>query len=270
MPQSRPARQIASLILILALLVLTAFLLRKRQTETGNALRQIVHGQCVPDMLTNHLPSPCVAVDLKRKDAILKDKLGKTQYLVIPTDKATGIEDPAILKPNASNYFADAWDASSLVNQVFHRTLPRTDFAVAINSISGRSQDQLHIHVDCIQTTVKSELAQLGPEIGGTWQKLPVKLMGEEYRALWIAGAELKERNPFRLLADSLPHPAEEMGAHTLVLAGAERSGQPGFILLDGEAPPLAAALSSRIRLGYASGEKLEDHQCAVGNDPQK
>ncbi len=251
--------------LFLLLLAAVLFTLREKQVKNGSALWQIV-GRCFPDMQANHLPAPCVSVDLTRRDAVYKDASGKTQFLLLPTDKITGVEDHAILKPEATNYFSDAWESTALVSQILHRSLPRTDFAVAINSISGRTQDQLHIHVDCIQPTVKSEMEKLGPQIGTTWQKLPVKLMGDQYRALWLPGEHLDARNPFLLLAGSLPRTDREMAGHTLVLAGAERSGSSGFILLDAEAPAFAVALAPVVRLGYASGEKLEDHQCAVGN----
>jgi|SRR6187402_216965 len=261
-PRSR--KPLFAFSLFLLLVVIAIFALRERQVKKGSVLWQIVHGRCVPDMQANHLPAPCVSVDLTRKDVVLKDSSGKTQFLLLPTDKITGIEDPAILSSHATNYFADAWESTSLVDLVLHRNLPRTDFAIAINSISGRSQDQLHIHVDCIQPAVRTELQKLGPQIGTTWQKLPVKLMGDEYRAMWLPGEHLDARNPFLLLAGSLAHPDRDMAGHTLVLVGSERSGGSGFILLDAEAPAFAVALSPVYRLGYASGEKLEDHQCSV------
>jgi CDP-diacylglycerol pyrophosphatase len=40
------------------------------------------------------------------------------------------------------------------------------------------------------------------------WQNFPAKLMGHQYRAIWLPGATLDERNPFLLLAGSLSNPA--------------------------------------------------------------
>ena len=240
------------------------------QITHADALWRIVHGSCVPDMQLNHIASPCVSVDLSggvaNGVAILKDIEGNTQYLIIPTKKIKGIESSAILEPGSVNYFSDAWEATGLVSQRLSRTLERTDFAVAINSISGRSQSQLHIHVDCIQPTVKLALQQAGPEIQSTWQTLPVKLMGHKYRAMWIPGSQLGSRNPFDLLAASLHDPAHEMGGHTLVLAGTERSGETGFILLDRKAPTFAVTVSPWLKLGLGAGEELEDHHCRLAN----
>jgi CDP-diacylglycerol pyrophosphatase len=256
-------------VLLLAIISVIAVSIR-RQTANADALWKIVHGRCVPDMKTKHNPAPCVSVNLAQGEAggfaILKDAKGNTQYLVIPTAKITGIESPAILAPNAINYFSEAWAVTDLVDQRLNHTLPRTDFAIAINSVSGRSQNQLHIHVDCIQPRAKSELEQLGPEIRTTWQTLPVNLLGREYRAMWLPGTQLGQRNPFHLLASSLSDPTQAMGGHTLVLVGAERDGQAGFFLLDGKAPAFAIALSPWVKLGFGSGEELEDHGCQLAN----
>ena len=76
-----------------------------------NALWQIVGGQCVPDEQQHHSPEPCAAVDLAGGYAVLKDIVGDTQFLLIPTTRVTGIESPEILAPGAPNYFAAAWRA---------------------------------------------------------------------------------------------------------------------------------------------------------------
>jgi CDP-diacylglycerol pyrophosphatase len=253
-----------------ALLLIASFIVASNKRANSDALWKIVHGRCLPDIETNGNPSPCLRGALAQGEAngfvILKDSVGNTQYLLIPTEKITGIEDPLLLDPDASNYFSSAWPATDLVDQRVGHELPRTDFALAINSISGRSQDQLHIHIDCVQPEVKELLHQFGPGVGTIWQEFPSKLHGHRYRAMWIPGDQLNQQNPFHMLAESLTNPAKEMGAHTLVLVGAERDGRDGFILLDGKAPIFAVAISPWIRLGFAAGEELEDHQCRVAN----
>ncbi len=255
---------------LLLIVIVAVTIIGYRQASHANELWKIVHGSCVPDIESKHNPAPCVIVDVNQGEAggfaILKDRTGNTQYLLIPTAKITGIESPAILASNATNYFAKAWTETGLVDQRVGHALPRTDFAIAINSESGRTQNQLHIHIDCIQPAVKSSLEQTEAQIGPAWQMLPVKLQGHEYRAMWLPSENLGQQNPFYLLANSLPDPPEEMRAHTLVLVGAERNGQNGFILLDGTAPAWAAALSPWIKLGYGSGEQLEDHHCQIAN----
>jgi CDP-diacylglycerol pyrophosphatase len=224
-----------------------------------NILWKIVHGRCVPDQTTFGHPAPCTVVDLAAGYAILKDIVGETQYLLIPTTRITGIESPALLAPAAPNYFAQAWSQTPLVEARLGHTLPRQDLSLAINAISGRTQDQLHIHIDCIRADVRDDLARHLAAVGTDWAPFPEALAGKPYRAMRIAGATLGETNPFMLLADGEPGARADMGAHTLVLAGETfADGAPGFILLDGRAD-LAQG-------DVGSGEALQDHACALGH----
>ena len=124
-----------------------------------DALWGLVHDECVPDQVHNHEPRPCVEVDLRdgidKGFAVLKDMRGATQFLLIPTARVPGIETPTVWASGAPNYFADAWEARKYIDEALHRTLPRDDVGLAINSLAGRSQDQLHIHVDCIRSISK-------------------------------------------------------------------------------------------------------------------
>ena len=236
-------------------------------THDPDALWKIVHGRCVPDQQEHGLPAPCARVDLSHGEqagsVVLKDIKGDTQYLLIPTARIRGIESPAVLAPDAPNYFTRAWAATALVDARLHRTLPRQDFALAINSEDGRSQNQLHIHVDCIRPDIRAALDPVPAGLDRRWRTLPMRLALHRYRALWLPG-ETPGINPFRLLAASLADPAAEMGRHTLVLVGAVRNGQPGFLLLDGMSGPLPATILPGIRLGPGSGEELEDHACRI------
>ncbi len=220
-----------------------------------HALWQIVHGRCVPDQDLHRDPAPCVTVDEPAGFAVLKDIVGPEQLLLIPTSRIAGIEDPVLLRPDAPNYFAAAWAQLPRVEALLHRALPRDDLSLAINSVYGRSQDQMHIHIDCIGRAVQDALAAALADIGPQWRDLPVTLSGHRYRAMRLAGGRLAGVNPFRLLAASLPDPQRQMGRHTLVLVGA-RFPEPGFVLLDGSLDLL--------RLDRASGEELQDHSCAI------
>ena len=237
------------------------------RARDADALWRIVHGGCVADQQGSGHPAPCVSVDLSQGErngsAVLKDRVGDTQFLLIPTERITGIESPLVLAPGAPNYFAKAWAAPALVDARLHRMLPRDDFALAINSRDGRSQDQLHIHVDCIRADIRAALAPVAAGLDGRWRPLPVRLALHRYRALWLPG-DAPGANPFQLLAASLADPAPEMGRHTLVLVGATRKGEPGFVLLDGMSGPLAAVLPAGIKVGSGSGEELEDHECRI------
>jgi len=238
---------------ILPLLLLAEIGLAAHAADPS-ALWHIVHDRCVPDELKHYDPAPCRAVDVGAGYAVLKDIVGTAQYLLIPTKRVSGIEDKAILAPDAPNYFAEAWLAAAYLRERIGRDLPRTDIALAINSVYGRTQDQMHIHIDCIRPDVQKTLREHQAAIGPDWTEFPEPLAGQHYRAMRLVEPELDRINPFDLLAKVVPQP--QMGSHTLVLVGAEFGNKPGFILLDGVANPAAG--------DTGSGEELEDHRCVL------
>ena len=222
-----------------------------------DALWDIVGGQCAPNQQSKHEPAPCLSVDLAGGYAVLKDQNGATQVLVIPTTRVTGIESPALLDPASPNYWADAWNARHAVESLVHREIPREDFALAVNSAYARTQDQLHIHVDCIRPDVRDALSMAEERIGPSWAPLDIALAGHRYRAMLLPGEDLGARDPFKLLADGDPNARAEMAVETLVLAGAVMpDGSPGFILLSDRADPSMH--------DPAAGEMLLDHGCKV------
>lgn len=222
-----------------------------------NVLWRIVHDQCVPHQEQFGVPLPCTAVNRTTGYAVLKDIEGATQFLLIPTDRITGIEDPAILAPNAPNYWQAAWNSANLVQAAANRALPREDLSLAINSIRGRSQNQLHIHIDCIRVDVRDALREHAAEIGDTWAPLPISLSGHPYQAMRVETLDRPGATPFQLLADRLPGAREDMGDETLIAIGATfGDGEPGFYLLAGRVD-LAAG-------NRGEAEELQDHSCSL------
>ena len=224
-----------------------------RAAADASALWQIVDGRCVPNQVAFRDPAPCAQVDLAAGSAVLKDLVGPTQFLLIPTARRSGVEDPAILAPGAPNYFAAAWRARSFVDERAGVTLSRDWIGLAINSAFARSQDQLHIHVDCVAPDVHDALAEHATGVGPAWAPFPVPLAGHVYDAMAVGGEELAA-NPFDLLADGLPGARGDMAARTLVVVGTVGAdGRPGFVILTDRADPASGNL--------AGGEELQDHE---------
>lgn len=221
-----------------------------------NALWTIVHDQCVPDEQARANPAPCAQVDLSGGYAVLKDLVGATQFLLIPSDRISGIESPELLAPGAPNYFAAAWRARSFVDERAGVTVPRDWMSLAVNSASGRTQNQFHIHVDCVRADVREAINRRIDGIGMNWAPFPDLLAGHPYLAMAVESDALETVNPVVLLADSAPGARADMGAQTLVVVGAYlRDGSPGFVLLAGRADAAAGVAGS--------GEELQDHaQC--------
>ncbi len=246
---------------ILLALVGAAFYWWLHRFANRDALWHYVHDQCVPDEKAKGDPAPCAFVGLDQGEArgfaVYKDMQGPTQYLLIPTRKISGIDDPDLLAPGAPNYWAAAWQARVYIGKAAQRAIPWDDIALAINSAVGRSQDQLHIHIDCVQPDVRDALAQHLAEIGAAWRPFPLELHGAPYLARRLAATELAAQDPFKLLAAGVPGAAQDMRNATLVLVGVDfGAGEKGFVLLAGRA--------DLVKMRLAHGANLLDHACRL------
>jgi len=217
-----------------------------------NALWSIVSNQCVPAARASGGSGFCSAVDLSKHYAILKDINGNTQYLLIPTDRVTGIESPAVLDADAPAYWADAWDERHYVGSAIGLTFPPNQLGLEINSRYRRSQQQLHIHMDCMQDGIIKKLAQFRTIEPGKWHW--TKLDGDRYRVMRVmslTGAD----DPFRVVARDR-HGDDAMAQQTILVTGAGPADSDGWLIVN-----------SGLELDDGSGtaEGLLDHACKIG-----
>jgi CDP-diacylglycerol pyrophosphatase len=125
--------------------------------------------------------------------------------------------------------------------------VPRSAVGLAVNPLHARSQDQLHIHIECLSPDVAQAINRAAERISSTWS--PVTIRGSSYSAVQILGEDLDDANPFRILSDRMPQSNRVMADFTLVIAGMQFNTGPGFILLAGTGP---------------AGELLLDSTCAI------
>jgi CDP-diacylglycerol pyrophosphatase len=248
-------KRTAALLIVVLLLPAAAF-----AAERGLLWRVVQ--TCMASQSLIGVPFPCLAVDLAggpaRGYAVLRAPFERTHVVVTPTVQTIGIEADRLRADGAPNYFADAWASRHFVTDVLPRKPDRTDLALAVNSRPGRSQDQLHIHVDCIRQTVKRRLAgavaRLAP---GQWARVAVQPHGPEYNATVLQDSGLAGANLFRLVRDGLGVGPDDMDDVTIVVIGATlHDGQPGFVVL----------ARQRVEDGRdeAHGEALLDHACSA------
>jgi CDP-diacylglycerol pyrophosphatase len=221
-----------------------------------NALWQIVNFDCVPAARTTGKTGLCATVDLPGRYALLKDRSGVAQHLLIPTDRISGIESPLVLAPNAPNYWADAWDARRYVEAALKRAqrapLPDDQIGLEINSAMRRSQEQLHIHIDCMHPDATAALARHrnDPPRAWTWDTIG----GARYRIMHVPGPSF-DFNPFDLAAGPRTSP-DLMAGQTILVTGAGPSAtEAGWLVLDS---------SLDTDGGTGSAETLLDHQCTA------
>jgi CDP-diacylglycerol pyrophosphatase len=216
------------------------------------ALRQIVQTQCVINWEQHHDPSPCERVVIAGKGsdvgyALLADPDGGAHYLLVPTQTMAGIEGSELLDPDAPNYFADAWHARGLLSKFVGHDVPRGAIGLVVNTVRARPYDQFSIDIGCLRQEVYDSLRQSAEQVMSVWS--PLIVGGVTFQATRVASDGLDGANLFELLATLKPDTARHMGDYTLVAAGAQFKGGPGFVVLTGTGP---------------SGEILLDSTCAA------
>jgi CDP-diacylglycerol pyrophosphatase len=179
---------------------------------------------CSADLKSN---SDCRAYVKADEYIILKDNSPKkpAAYLIIPTDKLTGIEDAKILAAPFVDFWADAWQQA----QVFVKK-PAADTALAVNSVVGRTQNQLHIHIACVRPAIAKALADDDAKIG-TDPATPFELTlaGNRYRVVRttsLSGAD----SPFDLVR-AMPGARDDMAEQSIAVVGSQTPGS--FYVLD-------------------------------------
>ena len=203
-----------------------------------DALRQIVQDQCVVHWTQRKDPAPCERVFLADGKsgssgyAILADRKGGAHYLLIPTQTMAGTDAGELLDPDLPNFFAQAWHARDLLSKFVGHEVPRSAIGLATNNVQNRSQDQFHIHIECLRREVMDSLHAAAERLTDTWS--PVSVAGSAYEALRIGSVDLDGSNPFELLASLGPETRHHMGDYTVVVAGMQFNSGPGFVVLTG------------------------------------
>ena len=198
--------------------------------------------------------------------ATLRAPLEKTHIIVTPTIRTIGIEAGRLQVPDAPSYFHDAWGERHFVTEELRQQPGRTDLGMAVNSKMGRSQDQLHIHVNCLRDDVKRSLAHRDRDVrdpsapSRAWTRVTIMPHAPRYFALDVSSEDLSGINVFALVADGLKIDLDDMDDMTIVVAGSDSiqdgSGhhKPGFTIL--------ARQRQQNAYDDAHGEALLDHDC--------
>ena len=252
-----PAKLVTVLVAVAALAVLVVGAAALASDRA--ALWYVVRG-CRLDAALTGAAFPCLAVNTQRGAtagyAVLRASLRRTHVIVTPLVRIDGIEDPALRTAAAPNYVADAWAERREIAEHASRPLQWDEFGLAVNSFVGRSQDQLHIHVECVRADVRALLHAREGEISAQrWREFPDHLRGRPYQILRIDDETLARTNVFALAADGLSIAPELMFNLSLALLGAQfANGSRGFFLL--------ADLDRPGRTYPAHGEDLLDPAC--------
>jgi CDP-diacylglycerol pyrophosphatase len=170
----------------------------------------------------------CRSVSRSGHFIILKDNspAKPAGYLIIPTMRVSGIEDPQIFALPVADFWAYGWrQAQAYVGK------PAADTALAINSQFGRTQNQLHIHISCVRPDVAQALAGRAAKIGDDpAAPLTIPLGPRRHRYRVVGAASLVAPGPFALAA-AMPGARRDMAAQSIAVIGSQHPGL--FYVLD-------------------------------------
>lgn len=219
---------------------------------------------CAANYAVTGASFPCLAVDTgrgsNRGDVILRAPNDKTQVLVVPIAKTEAVKG-AMHSWKEPNFFQDAWRARKYVIAAAHHRLADHDIGLALNARPMRSQDQLHIHVDCVAQVTTNQLRRHDDEVyPGQWSKLRFPLMGRYYWAMRLS-SDLGRNDVVALAADLFelsPGAFESIGL--AVIPRLVEKEPLGFYLLADQYIPHRDPNG-----GY--GEALLDHTCSADGE---
>lgn len=239
-----------------------AFAAWTANSETGRGLLWTVVQTCVANHALTGAAFPCLEVNDSSGEhgyAILR-RPGDPDFILVPTRKIVGVEDPSLQTADAPNYFQDAWNARSFLSDAFKKPLARNDVALAVNSRITRSQDQLHIHIGCLSQRAKKTLQALAAELPeDEWVRIGnlMRVGTTPYRqGLWgrrVGQDTLEGVNPFHLATEGRLDPQL-----LIVVTGIQLpDGRGGFALL--------ASRNDRFGpIDQASAEDILDPSCSL------
>ncbi|WP_338559322.1 CDP-diacylglycerol diphosphatase [Erwinia sp. E_sp_B04_7] len=219
--------------------------------KNSEALWKTVSEKCVPDQMQNNDPTPCRQVDLRNGYVVLKDRNGPLQFLLLPVEKITGIESPALLNPATPNFMAEAWRSRHFMENKRGKPIEDSAYALTINSRWGRTQNQLHIHISCLRPDIRRQLDGMAHSLTSLWQS--EQLGKHEYLVRAATRDDIKKMSPFIRIANELPGAREEMGNYGVAVAA----------LPDGRRA-LMVIKRNLLLLNRGSAEELQDHSCSI------
>lgn len=238
--------------LLLLLIGLAFVVTRIPAAQTAQINRDLLWATvklCVAAKRTVGAALPCETVDLGTAGrpgvALLHVPGQKTHFVLSPVDDIAGLEAPRLLGPDGAVIFRAAWSARQRVVDSSDHPIVLSDVGLAINSAMARSQDHLHVHLDCIGSKIRSALRRTPVEADWTW--LPESIGGRRYLARRVRPDGMAALNPFGLLSGYLPDPRLIMQS-SLAAVPAEGGG----LYLIADVRPNALT------------ERLLDHNCSA------
>jgi CDP-diacylglycerol pyrophosphatase len=225
----------------------------------SQALWQVVRA-CVADYQTTGGVFPCLSVDLTggmdRGVVVLRPPFGAPDTILSPTRRVVGVEDPWLQSPEAPNYFAAALSARAFVAKPDGSAPQLDEIALAVNSRSTRTEDQLHIHIGCVSPEVRQAIRRHAASMKvGEWARFDSLVPGSDLWGFRTGGADLAQTDPFQLAAEQFAFRDSDLGRLMVAVVGAQIARRAELMVL-------VADHDAQERNGHLWAEDVVDSDC--------
>jgi len=212
-------------------------------------LRQVTTGLCAPNARLTGFATPCRQVVGDPGFAVLRAPGERQHFILVPLRPLRGLESPALWQPGQPNWFGLAWRQRWYLSAWGQAAVADERIALALNAPSGRSQDQLHVHLACLRPELRRQLQRLAPGLDEHWRVLPEALAGSRYQARRLSETQLLAADFFPALASQPPYPLPDLRLSLALVALPSRDASRQFLLLAGRAGSQPGDLGSAERL---------------------
>lgn len=237
----------------LLLCIILLFFSGVARSADRDALWSKVNQQCVPDYINNDTYTPCALVNVDEKYVIYKVDNDKYQYLLLPTEKISGIEDEKLLNEK-QNYIYRAWQSRTFLTEKLNKKIKERDIALTMNAKNARGQDQLHIHISCLSPSARKTIDAIDiKSIGEHWSTKAIEINPYSFYFKKISLGELKKDNIFKLIKSK----ADQIGADM---------NYSGVALVNIDINTFMILLSPGTVDKGVSAELIQDHECSIAN----
>jgi CDP-diacylglycerol pyrophosphatase len=206
--------------------------------------------QCVPNFVRSGEYSPCSYVDLNRKYVVYKVDGDRYQYLLMPTEPISGLEDPALALDGSAPYVGLAWDSRSYLVDRIGRPIDDRYISLAINPLNARTQDELHVHISCLSDEMRAKIEIKAKSVNSdSWQEI-LQVHTHIYAGKMIDGRNLNSTNIF----NTVRHYVVKTGGNPLYSGIA-------LVAIDREKFLILTSVGGAF--SPIGPEEIQDHSCA-------
>lgn len=195
------------------------------------ALWSVIHRLCVPASYIG-FSFPCLRVDRAQGYAVLRSLAqSRPDIIVAPTVFIEGVESLPAMRGVYPNLWKAGWISRDLLTKYSHRELAWNEVILAVNSKMTRSQDQLHLHVGCIDRKLRDFISEEAGRRGANWRFVgPSGKFPDIY--LKYLNKEAVNSDVFAMINNEIPASLNSAELQTIALAGVEIGSWQGYALI--------------------------------------